>query len=293
MGIKDIPVIGIGPGSQPAEEDGAQLEFIDLPKSIHRFQQPELPEPENVWHLNGAWEALDWVLDGLENYQLGDEPIIADLTNLNAENRNLVNQFLGEGEVSAKYADVFHARMQESILAGVWRTFYLDTDGNPIRDLIEIGDVPILARLRGKSGQGSFSNLENLAAPPDAMNAPSIITELLAHANNYQTGQAAHVINLTLLPLSEEDTKFLDLALGRGPVTLLSRSYGDCHIISTALPNVWWVRYLNSMDKLLLNTIEVVDMPVVACAALEDIRDSEKRLRNMLVQYKDSYSTIE
>ena len=167
----------------------------------------------------------------------------------------------------------------------------MDPDDNPIRDLIEIGDVPVLARLRGKSGQGNFSNLEDLTAPPDAMNAPSIITELLEYARNYQVGQAAHVINLTLLPLSEEDTLFLDQVLGRGPVTLLSRSYGNCHIISTALPNVWWVRYLNSMEKLLLNTIEVVDIPLVACAAFEDIRDSEKRLHDMLVQYRSSYPT--
>ncbi len=291
MGIDDIPIIGIGPGSQPPEDDGVQLEYINLPKSMHRFQQPELPEPQEVRHLGGAWEALDWVLEGLGKYQPGDEPRVADLAALNPENRILVNQFLGEGEVSVKYADVFHARMQESILAGVWRTFYVDPDDNPIRDLIEIGDVPVLARLRGKSGQGNFSNLEDLTAPPDAMNAPSIITELLEHARNYQAGQAAHVINLTLLPLSEEDTLFLDKVLGRGPVTLLSRSYGDCHIISTAQPNVWWVRYLNSMEKLLLNTIEVVDIPLVACAALEDIRDSEKRLRDMLVQYRSSYPT--
>ncbi len=291
MGIKDIPVIGIGPGSQPPEEDGAQLEYIDLPTRMHKYQKPELPEPENVRHLNGAWEALDWILEGLGTYQVGDAPLIADLSALDTENRSLVNQFLGEGEVSAKYADVFQARMQESILAGVWRTFYLDTDEKPIRDLVEIGDVPVLARLPGKSKQGVRLNLENLTAPPEAMNAPSIITELLEHAHNFQTGQAAHVINLTLLPLSEEDTTFLEQVLGRGPVTLLSRSYGDCHIISTTLPNVWWVRYLNSMDKLLLNTLEVVDMPVVACAALEDIRDSQTRLRDMLVQYRGSSPT--
>ncbi len=289
MGINDIPVIGIGPGSQPPEEDGAQLEYIDLPTSMHKYQKPELPEPENVRHLNGAWEALDWILEGLGTYQVGDAPLIADLSTLDTENRSLVNQFLGEGEVSAKYADVFEARMQESILAGVWRTFYLDPNEKPIRDLVEIGDVPVLARLPGKSKQGVRLNLENLTAPPEAMNAPSIITELLEHAQNFQTGQAAHIVNLTLLPLSEEDTTFLEQVLGRGPITLLSRSYGDCQIISTTLPNVWWVRYLNSMDKLLLNTLEVVDMPVVACAALEDIRDSEKRLRDMLVQYKGSY----
>jgi hydrogenase-1 operon protein HyaF len=41
---------------------------------------------------------------------------------------------------------------------------------------------------------------------------------------------------------------------------------------------VWRVRYFNSMDTLILDTIEVTGVPEVACAAREDVADSAERL---------------
>jgi hydrogenase-1 operon protein HyaF len=41
------------------------------------------------------------------------------------------------------------------------------------------------------------------------------------------------------------------------------------------------VRYFNSMDTLILDTIEVSAVPEVACAAVEDIADSAIRLREI------------
>ena len=88
-----------------------------------------------------------------------------------------------------------------------------------------------------------------------------------------------------LSPLSESELEFLDARLGRGPVDVLSRAYGKCQIISTLTPGVWWVRYYNAMDTLILNSIEVVDIPLVVCAAAEDLRDSAKRLDEILAPY--------
>ena len=51
-------------------------------------------------------------------------------------------------------------------------------------------------------------------APEDVMNALPILTELQEHAAAWQSGGKAHVINLTLLPLSDGDSQFLDAALG-------------------------------------------------------------------------------
>jgi hydrogenase-1 operon protein HyaF len=62
----------------------------------------------------------------------------------------------------------------------------------------------------------------------------------------------------------------------------LSRGYGNCRITSTRLANVWWVQYFNSMDKMILNTIEVVDIPEVARAAKEDFEESAERLGEWL-----------
>jgi hydrogenase-1 operon protein HyaF len=86
------------------------------------------------------------------------------------------------------------------------------------------------------------------------------------------------VINLTLLPVTPEDLDHLALALGEGPVSILSRGYGNCRIRATAVPGAWWVQYFNSMDQIILNTIEVVSIPEVALAAREDYEDSAERL---------------
>jgi len=285
MSIQGIPVVGIGPGSQPVEEDGARLEYIALPNDMSTFQRPDIPEPEAVQHLLGAKQAMHWLQDALNHYKVGSAAVAADITRLDTDSRELINQMLGEGEVSLKYAGTFCSRSQESVLAGVWRTFYLDSEDQLIHDLIEVCDVPALVRLPEMQEPVSLAKLPDAKAPPQVMNALPILTELQDQRESFQPGQVAHVINLTLLPLSEEDTLFLDQRLGRGPVDILSRGYGSCRVISTAMPNIWWVRYYNSMGTLILNTLEVVDVPLVACAAQDDIEDSAHRLKEILEPY--------
>ena len=53
-------------------------------------------------------------------------------------------------------------------------------------------------------------------------------------------------------------------------------------MVAWCLPHCWRVVYYNSMDKVILNTVEVVDMPEVAMAAPEDLRDSHERLQDVL-----------
>ena len=74
----------------------------------------------------------------------------------------------------------------------------------------------------------------------------------------------------------------LDARLGQGATTVLSRGYGNCRIDACATRNVWRVRFYNSQDMLILDTIEVIEVPEVACAAREDIADSAERLTDVL-----------
>lgn len=90
------------------------------------------------------------------------------------------------------------------------------------------------------------------------------------------------VINLTLLPQTEADLACLEERLGLGPVSILSRGYGNCRITATAIRDLWWVQYFNSDDRLILNTLELTEMPAAALAAQEDIDDSAKRLAEIL-----------
>ena len=44
MKLGDIPVVTIGPGSQPAEQDGARLEYISMPTDMATYSAPSTPE---------------------------------------------------------------------------------------------------------------------------------------------------------------------------------------------------------------------------------------------------------
>jgi hydrogenase-1 operon protein HyaF len=128
----------------------------------------------------------------------------------------------------------------------------------------------------------SAADLPAPAYPAGCMNAQALVEEIRLQAAAWQPGEAAHIINLTLLPVSDADLDTLYIWLGHREVSILSRGYGNCRITSTRLKNVWWVQYFNSMDTLILNSIEVVGMPEVALASDEDFVDSVERLREYL-----------
>ena len=99
-------------------------------------------------------------------------------------------------------------------------------------DRVEVAPVPGLSMTRafvphapGDRGAG--------AAGPGVVNAPPLLAELLDKSASYAPGMEPHVINLTLLPHTEEDLIWLDEALGEGAVTILSRGYGNCRITAT------------------------------------------------------------
>jgi hydrogenase-1 operon protein HyaF len=284
MKLADIPVTLSGPGSQPAEEDQAELGFIPMPREMSSYSAPDIPEPESVQHLQGAKAVTDWISQALADYRVGGDALIADISSLDPGSRELVNQILGEGEVSLTYTENdVRVRMQEAVLAGIWRTFYLDSTGKISRDFIEICDVPVLARRVPDADKAA--QLPQQSAPEDVMNAMPLLSELHEHVSTWKAGDRGRVINLTLLPLSEGDIYFLGETLGSGPVETLSRGYGDCKISSTAYPGIWWVRYTNSMGTLILNTLETTDIPSVACAAQEDLDDSRMRFAELLEPY--------
>jgi hydrogenase-1 operon protein HyaF len=85
--------------------------------------------------------------------------------------------------------------------------------------------------------------------------------------------------------MTPADIDFLQASLGTGPVRLVSRGYGNCCMQATAIHGVWSVKFFNTMDTLLRDTVEICNIPVVACAAEEDLRDSAVRLREIEEAY--------
>jgi hydrogenase-1 operon protein HyaF len=271
----ELPVIG---NPVAAGMDEGAPSYMPMPHDMSTYRAPVLPEPEQTAALTAGLSTLQALQHTLAGYRIGQPPARLNLTELDAANRALVDQVLGEGEVSVRFADGIDARAQESVLAGVWRVQYRDSDG-VWRDTIEVADVPSLVR---NSPPGSPPpDAVAVEAPPGVINGAPVLTEILDRSANYRSGARAHVINLSLLPMAEADLAYLDAALGRGTVTLLSRGYGNCRITAAGPDHVWWVQYFNSTDVLILNTVEIVDVPQVACAATEDLEDSAERLEEL------------
>lgn len=282
MDIAEIPVRVVGPGSQ-AGNNAEGPAYIDMPSDMQQYDAPIMPEPEDVQHLEGASEAMAFLQGALAAFGNDKATPLADLTHLDEESRTLVNQIIGEGEVSITYNGTPKAHVQESVLAGVWRTFYFDDDGKVAIDLLEVGHVPHIIAAENKQAQSI--DLSQSAETADMTNALPLLVELDNHCRLFALDGNPHSINLTLLPLSPEELVFIDQRLGRGPVGMLSRAYGKCEVISTQCKNVWWVRYYNAMGVLILNLLEVTDVPQVVAAADEDISDSATRLDELLQHY--------
>jgi hydrogenase-1 operon protein HyaF len=279
-----IPIVPAGPGSQPSEIDGAELDILQLPSGMDTYAAPPLPEPEQVEGLTQAKACLRELLGLLRAYRENGPAGALELSHLDQANRELVDQVLGEGEVSLVIAGERERQIQESVLAGVWRIRILGADGHLLQDRVEVAAIPSLVREASFQGASGEVRMDVGTIPEGVLNA----TPLLAEINEQlaDPGDTPYVINLTLLPQTEQDLAFLAERLGQGPVTILSRGYGNCRITGTATRHVWWVQYFNSQDRNILNTLEITPVPQVACAALEDIRDSAVRLAEILEIYQ-------
>lgn len=259
-----IPVIAhrpqIGPGSQPADDD-VVLNTLDVPTDVHAYRPPlsELDAPPEV-----AGPALDFLrelLAGLRaSSSLALQPLRFSLLGYPAAVRDEINELLGEGEVSVLTGG--SPRAQETAFTGVWRI-----RGEGIDD-VEASVFPLALREIAISRR--MPPAPAVEPPPGLMNAPALYHEIRSLAQVWRPGRAAHVVNLSLLPATPDDLAWLDEQLGRISFSILSRGFGNCRITATALPHVWWVQYFNNMEKLILNSIEIVDVPAVALAAPED-----------------------
>jgi hydrogenase-1 operon protein HyaF len=192
----------------------------------------------------------------------------------------IVNQMLGEGEVSIQIAGARRMRIQETVFTGIWRVCEIDAAGKLVNDWIEAATLPEAVLTSALATAAS----EPLAVRwlDGAMNSPAVLEEVRSAMRRCSADTPAHVVNLTLFPMTPEDHRVLELALPVGPVAMISRGFGNCRITSTLARNVWRVQYFNSMNTLILNTIEVVCAPEVALAAAEDLHDSRERLEDLI-----------
>jgi hydrogenase-1 operon protein HyaF len=261
------------------------VDYMPMPREMSTFTMPALPEPGPGSDVAGAHTVLqqflvlmdDWLAAGTPDPKAALPAL--DLAGLPAATLRVVNETLGEGEVSAIVEAAHEVRVQETVFSGVWREQHL-RGTHLLHDHLLAAPIPpiVLALAQQRAG----TTLRSLPLPAGAMNVPALLHELQDAMDKSGPGTPAHVLNLTLLPLSPEDSAHLAAVLDGGSVVVLSRGFGNCRISSTAARNVWRVQYFNNMNTLILDTIEVVTMPEVAVAAPEDIAETRNRLHELV-----------
>ena len=267
-----MPPTGFGPGSQP-DVDG-DLEYLALPSGMRTYS-PHLPDIDDLSSVAPALQTLADIAAACQICAKTGQTAEFDLSGLQKESRALIAETLGQGEVSMKLRGVPALMVQESVFAGVW-----SLAGQNV-DRVEVAPVPGLSISRAFAAHRP-AMLTVVPRGPGVVNAPPILAELIDKSRSYVAGDLPHVINLTLLPHTEQDLVWLAEAMGEGSVTILSRGYGNCRITATGLAPVWRVQFFNSMDTLILDTFEVTGMPEVALAAAEDLADSAERILEIL-----------
>jgi hydrogenase-1 operon protein HyaF len=280
-----IPVIAeglIGPGTQ--SDAGDDFNYMPIPREVATFAMPQVPVQAGTTALLGARDVLAQFVETM----LEPAPAPIELLDLPGPVVEVLNQTLGEGEVAVRIAlqngragELKHdVRIQETVFAGVWRQRHFAPDGRLTNDFLIAAPIPEIAIEFAEST--SLPVVPNVDIPAGAMNGPALLTEIRAAVSSFKPGQDARVINLTLLPLTPDDNALLDRALPPGGVAVLSRGFGNCRVSSTSIRHLWRVQYFNSMQTLILNTLEVTRVPEVALAAGEDLADSRERLGELI-----------
>jgi hydrogenase-1 operon protein HyaF len=277
-----IPIRALGPGSQPDDEDAELLDVMPMPRGMSTFEMPRVPEKVDSAALAGARDLLARLLAELRAWdpEHNAQGPRLRLDGIDAAVLDAANQVLGEGEVSVQLAGARRFRLQESVFTGLWRCLEVDADGHLVHDWLEAAPVPAIVGEAARAA--SAPALAKVDWPPGAMNSPALVAEIGSQLAARRPAARAHVLNLTLLPMTPDDHAVLEHALPVGPVAVMSRGFGNCRITSTLVRDVWRVQYFNSMNTLILNTIEVVEMPEVVLASAQDLIDTRTRLAELV-----------
>ena len=258
------------------------LSLLDLPTGLRAKAKPVIPT------LTGEAaplaELLHRLAGALKTHRLADAPVRFDLAGLSPANLRLLDQILGDGEVSMVLSGPVDVQVQESVLTGVWRLRATDAAGRLLGEVLEVASVPTEV-VEAASMTRPEVALPPLEAAEGTMNAFPLLTEIRHRAAEHREGEPNHVISFSLLPLSEADMAVIKATLGLGPVQAVSGGYGTCRVVATGCRHVWSVQFLNARDTVILDTLEIGGVPAAIRASDEDFADSAERLAEILEAY--------
>jgi hydrogenase-1 operon protein HyaF len=279
MRAVNIPIRSLMP--QPDDA----VEYMPMPREMATFEMPRLPQAGPGNDVAGARDVLDCFVGHFDAWLAGGDLPALELLGLTPDTLRVLNETLGEGEVSAIVDAGHEVRLQETVFSGVWREQHFHATGALLHDYLLAAPMPPIVEALAR--ERAAPRLRALELPVGAMNVPALVNELQDAMDRSGPESPSHVINLTLLPLSPEDTSHIDAVLDGGSVVILSRGFGNCRISATHARGIWRVRYFNTMNTVILDTIEVVDLPEAARAAGDDYDDSVTRLVELLAWLRE------
>lgn len=268
------------PAPATAGEDPA-LRLLDMPVGTTRPRR----DARRVDSMSqAARSVLEEAAAALRDHAAGDRPpSLISLRSLEAADRDAILDVLGEGDVWGSVGGSVGYTFAESVLTGLWHVEAMSPDGTKT-DWLEVARIPQAVQQAAEHMPATSIRIPE-RLPQGAMNSLALLTELQQRSAAYQPGEENHIINFTLLPITEADAEVLTTVLGQIPLVIRGGGYGSCRIFAAGLRHVWAVQYLNSMDKVILDTLEIGGVPVAALAAREDLAESAARLPEMMQAY--------
>lgn len=232
-------------------------------------------------HAGAGKELLRNIAAAMAIHRDDDPAKFFSIRDLDESSRILLSEVLGRGEVSGRVGEPSSVQIQESVFPGLWRVKSETKPDEP--ECLVIADVPPMLRLPDHHALDDTMHIREDA--DGVMNALPVLGEIRERAKAYIPGRDNHIINFTLLPMSEADMALMRETLGAGQVDLVSKGYGKCRVCSTRWPHVWSVQFFNAMDTIILDSLEVGDVPVSVRAAGDDFVDSSVRLLEIIEAY--------
>ncbi len=276
-------------GSAHAEEAAAPAFFQDQGSdALARIDMPSgLARPS--WSVRASLEradgkvrrSLEVLRSALQMVGQGGSGRVVSLAGLTVEQRALLADILGTGEVEIRIGGAPTYAIEETAFAGLWRGQLRDAGAGVVAEWLEVADVPETVRTAIK--RFTVTDLPMPTNVPEGcMNVLPLLHELKTRMLAWRPGVPNHVMSLSLFPLSPADAATLTYTLGQAPIDMRSKGYGSCRVVPTWRRHIWGVQYFNVMDTVILDTLEVGDVPAAILAGREDFEDSARRLGEML-----------
>ena len=115
----------------------------------------------------------------------------------------------------------------------------------------------------------------------------ALLGELAEHLNHFAATGQPYVIDLSSLPVSEQDLRDLEQILGQGEVDATLNTIGESKVYETQYAGIWWIKHYSPEQKLMSQFIEINDVPEILKCHNDDIRHSAEALLDASSQQRE------